>query len=439
MYSNMMRFLVIMEMLIATGAASRADEPIRIMPVGDSIAVGYTNLPGQPEVPFEYGWRAGLYTQLTSAGHSFQYVGSSGQPVPGPGYTGPDLEGLDQNHLYGGGGGGTSWVSENIRGWVRDSNPDVILLMIGINDIPQYSTGHPNQAECNLNAIVQKTIAAKPSAHLIVAQTIPYAHYTDAVVQYNSYIRDTLVPYYYGMGFQVSTVDQYFNFLAAGEIDPSLYSNAINHPSPTGYERMAQTWFDGIEALGAISHTALPEIHTLADENLLSGKPVVASSVYNGSFDPSYATDGSVNQQVFRGTADGGTDADMRLVIHDIGGGFNQVRIWRDMDDPNREPAQVILRSSVFDTTSLDAGDFERVLAVVSHLDFGMEEYIDILVDAPEGTQSLFLDFGGFDSNGIPYGIRVPEVQAFLLPEPSAMAVLIGGLVLYGFRRRNPK
>ena len=432
-----MRFLVIAGMLAATCVASQAAETIRIMPVGDSITVGYTNLPGQPEVPFEYGWRAGLYTRLTDAGCSFQYVGTSTQhPTPGPGYTGPDLAALNQDYHNGGGGGGTAWVSENITGWIRDSNPDVILLMIGINDIPQYSTGQPYNAQNTLNAIVQKTIASKPAAHLIVAQTIPYANYTEAIVQYNSYIRDTLVPYYSGMGFNVSTVDQYSNFLTNGEIDPSLYSNAINHPSAEGYDRMAQTWFDGIESLGAITHTALPEIHTMTDANLLSGKPAAASSVYNASFDPSYVADGSVNQQVFRGTADGGLDADMRLVIHDLDGGFNHVRIWRDMDDANRVPAQVTLRCSASDTASLDAGSFETELAVVSNLDFGMAEYVDIIVNAPADTQSLFLDFGGVDSNGNPYGLRIPEVQAFLMPEPSAMAVLLGGLAA-GLRRRK--
>ncbi|MBN1556260.1 MAG: hypothetical protein JXA11_16085 [Phycisphaerae bacterium] len=59
-------------------------------------------------------------------------------------------------------------------------------------------------------------------------------------------------------------------------------------------------------------------------------------------------------------------------------------------------------------------------------------------MDAPDGTRSLFLDFGGVDSNGNPYGLRVVEVQAFMAPEPSTAMVLIGGWV-WGFRRRNRK
>jgi len=144
MISGSTRFFLMAGVMLVSSVVGWAAEPIRIMPVGDSITVGCTNLPGQPEVPFEYGWRAGLYTQLTNAGYSFQYVGSSDHhPTPGVSYTGPDLAALGQDYHNSVGGMGSAWVSENITGWIRDSNPDVILLMIGINDIPQYSTAQP--------------------------------------------------------------------------------------------------------------------------------------------------------------------------------------------------------------------------------------------------------------------------------------------------------
>lgn len=51
-------------------------------------------------------------------------------------------------------------------------------------------------------------------------------------------------------GLKVSTVDQYRNFLKPdGAIDPALFSNQINNPNATGYDRMAQTWFDAIQAI----------------------------------------------------------------------------------------------------------------------------------------------------------------------------------------------
>jgi hypothetical protein len=68
-------------------------------------------------------------------------------------------------------------------------------------------------------------------------------------VDYNTYIRETLVPSYRAQGKHVSTVNQYANLLSNGAIDPSLFSNGINHPNAVAYNRMAQTWYDGIQAV----------------------------------------------------------------------------------------------------------------------------------------------------------------------------------------------
>jgi hypothetical protein len=47
-------------------------------------------------------------------------------------------------------------------------------------------------------------------------------------------------------------VDQYANFLKDGVIDASLMSNGNNHPGAIGYNRMADTWFAGIQAVHPI-------------------------------------------------------------------------------------------------------------------------------------------------------------------------------------------
>ena len=71
----------------------------------------------------------------------------------------------------------------------------------------------------------------------------------DSVRQYNNYIKNTLVPRLAGQGKHVTTVDQYSNFLTAdGKVDATLYAN-IAHPNQAGYNRMAQTWFRGIQAV----------------------------------------------------------------------------------------------------------------------------------------------------------------------------------------------
>ena len=119
--------------------------------------------------------------------------------------------------------------------------------MIGINDISYGTNDEPVTQKNNLNDLVNTIFTTKPEVHLIVAQITPLSIYSGTLVQYNDYIRDTLVPYYAGQGYSISTVDQYSNFLnGVGDIDGTLFSNGINHPNQTGYQRMAQTWFTGM-------------------------------------------------------------------------------------------------------------------------------------------------------------------------------------------------
>ena len=243
-------------------APARADEPIHIMPLGDSITAGYTDNPTW-NVPFGFGYRSGLYTRLTDANYPFQYVGASQEPWNGvfgvpKTVVGPDLRAVNQDFHRGYGGKDATYLSANIGDWLASDTPDVILLMIGINSIGQGSSGNPTAAESSLNSLVQSIVIERPTAHVVVAQITPYASYTDSIVQYNSYIKNTLVPHFVGLGKNVTTVDQYANFGSGTTVDASLYSNGINHPNATGYGRTAQTWYDGIRALDPTVHEGGP-------------------------------------------------------------------------------------------------------------------------------------------------------------------------------------
>lgn len=228
-----------------TWCFTTAAVPQRIMCVGDSITAGYTNNPGW-SVPFQFGYRSGLYTRLTNAGYSFQYVGASEEPWNGvSGYPSnipsPDLRMVDQDHHRGYGSKQTSYVLANIATWLTADNPDVVLIMIGINDTDRVA------ARDRLNSIVQTIVTNKPNASVIVAQITPYSTYTQSIVDYNTYIRETMVPAYQAQGKRVSTVDQYANFGTNSTIDTTAFATS-NHPNGIGYDRMAQTWFTGIQA-----------------------------------------------------------------------------------------------------------------------------------------------------------------------------------------------
>jgi hypothetical protein len=226
---------------------------LRIMCLGDSITAGYTDNPTWANHPFKFGYRSGLHSLLTNAGYNFLFVGGSTEPWTGisgdPTYGGTykpafDLRDFGQDGHRGYGGKTASYLNSNILNWLASDNPDIILLKIGTN----------SQDQGGLNTLVNTITTTKPAAHLIIAQIMPKYSYQQGIVDYNNYIRNTLVPDYQAQGRKVSLVDQYAPFLTnpavPTAIDQALFSNGINHPANPGYDKMAQVWFAGIEALG---------------------------------------------------------------------------------------------------------------------------------------------------------------------------------------------
>jgi len=235
---------------------------LRIMPVGDSITAGYTDNPNWT-VPFNFGYRGGLYTRLNDAGCRFQFVGTSpepwdnkfGDPTHGGTVTPAfDLRPLGQDHHEGYGGRSISYIQSIITNRIAINHPNVILLMIGINGIT-------NTSPAELDALVNTIVTFAPETHLIVAQITPRSTFIQDLWDYNVYIRDTLVPTYAGNGFKVSTVDLYSLFLTNAvdptSIGPGQHSNNKNHPTAALYEEMAQAWFDGIKQLGLVHGPAV--------------------------------------------------------------------------------------------------------------------------------------------------------------------------------------
>lgn len=240
-----------------------ATVPLRIMCLGDSITVGYTDNPSWANHPFMFGYRSGLYTLLTNAGYNFQFVGASTEPWTGisgdPTHGGTyqpalDLRDFGQDGHRGYGGASIGATNGGVAGYIAADQPDIILLLIGINGI---GSGSP----AALNTLVNNIVTSAPNAHLIVAQITPLASFNQSLFDYNLYIRDTLVPNYASLGKKISTVDLYSSFLTnpstytnlpstPGAVQPGVLSNSINHPDNPHYSLMAQKWFEGIGALG---------------------------------------------------------------------------------------------------------------------------------------------------------------------------------------------
>jgi len=249
-------YLPVLCIILSSCFLTAADDnkPIRIMPLGDSITAGYTDNAAWHH-PFEFGYRSGLYKLLKKAEVNFVFVGKSPEPFnnfsgdPSHGGTvSPSLDlrtlGMDGHRGYG--GWGINPLQQNIAQWIAEDKPDIILLMCGIN-------GTNKQSPAQLEALVQTAFTADKEVKIIVAQITPMKNFNPLLIAFNKYIIDTLVPKYKDKGFAISTVNMYPHFLTDPNdfksIDVNRLSNKINHPTNELYDKMAATWFEGVQEI----------------------------------------------------------------------------------------------------------------------------------------------------------------------------------------------
>ena len=144
------------------------DQPVRVMPLGDSITDDYT--------------RYQTWQKMVEAGYTVDFVGTQTSiPLSREGNT-PDVNGLpfDQDHE-----GHSAWaasdmlaghddhpVEGNIEDWVQQVDADVVLLHIGTNDIGRLGTD-PRLVVDRTSRIVFQIQQAMPDATIFVAQITP--------------------------------------------------------------------------------------------------------------------------------------------------------------------------------------------------------------------------------------------------------------------------
>jgi acyl-CoA thioesterase-1 len=200
---------------VACAGAAHSAARTRIMPLGDSITDGY-EIPG--------GYRIDLWRMLKARGYDVDFVGSlRNGPASLP----------DEEHE-----GHSGWRIDQIRSsvdaWLRRYRPDVVLLLIGTNDVLRhYRVG---RAPTRLAALVDRIHADRPAAKLIVS-TIPptdNALLGRHVARYNAAIRQLV---------QARATPGRHIWLAngGGTLTTADLADGV-HPNRAGYRKLAAAW-----------------------------------------------------------------------------------------------------------------------------------------------------------------------------------------------------
>ena len=212
---------------VATPSSSTV---VKVMPLGDSLTYGAGH-----QLHQNGGYRIDLLQKLAMAGASTDFVGSV---QSGPG-TMSDRDNEGHN------GWDTLEISGSVNSWLTTYTPQVILLLIGTNDIYENASGATVAGR--LNALIGQIYGRLPNVSLIVASIPPLDSPKNSnVVAYNALIPG-IVGDHAAAGRWIRFVDIYSVVSVADLVDGI-------HPGTAGYSKMATAWFDTLmEALAAQS------------------------------------------------------------------------------------------------------------------------------------------------------------------------------------------
>jgi len=204
--------------------ARAADEPVRVMALGDSI----TGSPGC--------WRALLHRDLTAAGHRVDMVGTL--PPQGCGFA---HDGDNEGH----GGALVTDVaaSGEAARWFAATRPQVVLMHFATNDV--WSNRSTQQVLDAWTTLVARMRAVDPQVVVVVAQIIPVAPPTCGDCPARTRALNAAVP-----GWAATTSTAASPVLVVDHAtgwDPARDTSDGVHPNDAGTARMAATWLPAAE------------------------------------------------------------------------------------------------------------------------------------------------------------------------------------------------
>ncbi|HSY22116.1 MAG TPA: SGNH/GDSL hydrolase family protein [Polyangiaceae bacterium] len=205
----------------------------KILPLGDSITFGLDSTTGG-------GYRVELFTDAIMNNKNITFEGSQtsgpamvdGKPFPtaNEGHSGYTIEQIS---------------AMEVPMPALNSNPNIILLMIGTNDMYGADNSTPAGAPAALTKLLDTLLMDAPNALLVVSTITPLPYmngqYETDVTTYNATIQP-MVMTRAAAGKHIIFVDQFTGFNAMTMID-----TADNiHPNDSGYKLMGDVWYAAI-------------------------------------------------------------------------------------------------------------------------------------------------------------------------------------------------
>jgi len=214
---------------------SPASNPLlKIMPPGDSITYGVSGKNGRESG----GYRTELWNRFVADGIPVKFVGSMSS---GPAKLG------EKDHE-----GHPGWtigqIVRSVDAWLKEFQPDVVLLMIGTNDTKKSPL---KTMVDELSKLLDQITAILPNTQLLVA-SIPPIH--PAVKPLSRVLRamyfNEAIPGIVNMkiaqGKKVDFVDMRSLTLDGLTSSASLYTDNGLHPNAEGYQQIANFWYAAV-------------------------------------------------------------------------------------------------------------------------------------------------------------------------------------------------
>lgn len=251
----------------AYGGSSTVDyqvslEPVRIMPLGDSITEGVqsdSDTSGNPDsdspaLPVRVGYRKQLFTLLNNDDYSFDLVGSQSdgyqlfsdsQHEGHPGYTDAEISGVADPSSSNSAEFNAS--VDGVYNWLERSPADVILLHAGTNNIGvRTSSEYIGRI---LDEVERWESGTTGSIKVLVAKIVNKNRNPDDSAKVNTFNVnvESLVNGRIANGANIALVDMYAA-VSAGLLD----SMDKTHLTPEGYNVMAKKWKSSLESSNAL-------------------------------------------------------------------------------------------------------------------------------------------------------------------------------------------